>query len=144
MFGLRDDCAINFSLQNRVMAIILQSVLKKRYNCLFVNDEENQYCFFLSAIYKYLWEISRANTGRKPSADNSGTSATGRNIVHISSLSLELYNLVLHSWCISIWVWYDSRILHKTSQEMPSQPHWIVSYTKDRFLAILHALIYSF
>lgn len=46
MFGLRDDRAINFSLQNRVMAIILQSVLKKRYNCLFVNDEENQYCFF--------------------------------------------------------------------------------------------------
>lgn len=47
MFGLRDDRAINFSLQNRVMAIILQSVLKKRYNCLFVNDEENQYCFFI-------------------------------------------------------------------------------------------------
>lgn len=77
---------------------------------------------FLSAIYKYLWEISRANTGRKPSADNSGTSATGRNIVHISSLSLELYNLVLHSWCISIWVWYDSRILHKTARNAQSTP----------------------
>lgn len=70
MFGLRDDRAINVNLQNRVMAIILQSVLKQRYNCLFVNDEENQYFFF------YLWEISRADTGRKPSADNSGTCAT--------------------------------------------------------------------
>lgn len=142
MFGLHDDRAINFSLQNRVMAIILQSVLKKRNNYLWMMKKIN--IVFLSEIYKYFWEISRANTGRKPSADNSGTSATGRNIVHISSLSLGLYNLVLHSWCISIWVWYDGRILHKTLQEMPSQPHWIVSYTKDRFLAILHALIYSF